>query len=258
MLTPRELSLSSIDSTGPSEMTNPCLKLEFQGKTMTVHRDGFTIGSSGQCDLILADPSIPRFHSLIHLQGGAVWIEAANDDSQIVVNGRNYRRLALRHDDRLSIGSTDFTVRMTNDMPSVLARAAQMEDLSLLTAEELCDRIIAEQSMIDEFIGGRRSGWDSLLRAIQSANEESQMGEPVLSHSAGEIPKDNLDLLLEQIQEISESLEERTRELSEHEKEVLQSTSIAEESQMRAVQKLDQIIDKLNEPDISGELRASA
>lgn len=258
MITPPESSISAMDSLNSHETTNAVLKLEFQGQTATVTRDGFTIGSSGQCDLILNDSTVPRLHSLIHLQGGAIWIEAANEDCDLIVNNRNYRRLALRHDDRLTIGSTELTVLMKNEIPSAISRAAQMEDLSLLTAEELCDRIISEQAMVDEFIGTRRSGWDALMRAIQSANEETDAEEVRIVDAANQIPKDNLDILLEQIQELNQTLEEHTRELSAHEKEVIESTTIAEESQMRAVQKLDQILDQLNEPEAPNELRASA
>lgn len=258
MITPPESSFSAMDSLNSRETMNAVLKLEFQGQTATVTRDGFTIGSSGQCDLILNDSTVPRLHSLIHLQGGAIWIEAANEDCDLIINNRNYRRLALRHEDRLKIGSTELTVLMKNEVPSAISRAAQMEDLGLLTAEELCDRIIAEQAMVDEFIGGRRSGWDALLQAIHSANEDAETEEARIANSAGEIPKDNLDILLEQIQELNQSLEEHTRELSAHEKEVIESSVIAEESQMRAVQKLDQILDQLKEPEAPNELRASA
>jgi len=64
--------------------------------------------------------------------------------------------------------------------------------------------------------------------------------------------------LLEQIQELNDSVQEQSRELSDHEKEVLEATSMMEESQNRAVQQLDEIIERLKNTDPPAGLRASA
>jgi hypothetical protein len=241
------------------ESNNVVLTLLFSGHSVTVTHDGFTIGSSRRCDLNLNDPSLPGLHSVIHMQSGAIWIEVAADNLTLTVNDRPYRRMALRHEDRLKIGSTEFEFQLKSEPVSNVSGSALDEDLSLLTAEELCDRILSEQSMVDEFIEGQRSGWEALLRAIKSAHEEVSVDQ--MDNDASTDHVENhvaFEKLLEQIQELNDSVQEQSRELSDHEKEVLEATSMMEESQNRAVQQLDEIIERLKNTDPPAGLRASA
>jgi len=172
MFTPHRSNFPVPSSSVDDESNNVVLTLLFSGHSVTVTHDGFTIGSSRRCDLNLNDPSLPGLHSVIHMQSGAIWIEVAADNLTLTVNDRPYRRMALRHEDRLKIGSTEFEFQLKSEPVSNVSGSALDEDLSLLTAEELCDRILSEQSMVDEFIEGQRSGWEALLRAIKSAHEE--------------------------------------------------------------------------------------
>lgn len=234
------------------------LRLQSLDYTVTVGRDGFTIGTSRQCDLTLRDPSVPAFHSIIHLQGGAIWIESANDAATIEVNGRLYRRMALRHDDCLRIGSIEFKVLLQPDTLSPADQASLNESLDLLTAEELCDRILSEQAMVEEFVEGRRAGWEALFRAIENANGEPEI--TVTQAQANAIPHDETGFegLLEQLQSLSQTINDRSQDLDDHERQILESTALLEESQQRVAQQIEQLLEQLNQSDPPNELRASA
>ena len=259
MFTPQRSTFPSPNSSNAEQSTSVVLTLQFSGQSVVVTHDGFTIGSSQRCDLPLNDTSIPGLHSVIHIQSGAIWIEAANDDTTVIVNHRPYRRMALRHEDCINIGSTELKILMINESITEVEVPALEEDLSLLSAEELCDRILSEQSMVSEFIEGRRSGWEALLQAIQAANDEPLLRQSSNDEVANQVSEnETFETLLDEIQGLNTSITEHTRELSDHEKELLESTLIMEESQMRAIQQLDDILEKLKNSDPPNELRASA
>ncbi len=255
MFTPQRSSVPGQDSLNIDHSTNSVLTLQSAGMSVVVTHDGFSIGASRQCDLTINEPSIPALHSVIHQQGGAIWIESADENTMLTVNDRPYRRMALRHDDRFQIGSMEFRILMTTETVAVTEQATISEDLTLLTAEELCDRILSEQSMVAEFVDGQRAGWEALLRAIEAADLE-QANEHLVEQQAAK-PDDEkvvFDAILEEIQALSETITDRTKELSHQEKDVLESTTILEESQQR----IDQILDQLTKNDPPNELRASA
>ncbi len=266
MFTPFRPGRPRIELSNLGDSANIVLTLHAHGSAVHVTHDGFSIGSSRQCDLSLAETSIPALHSVIHMQSGAIWIEAADDDSAILVNDRPYRRMALRHDDRLRIGTSEFTIHLQTESASMIEQAQAIvdEDLSLLTAEELCDRILSEQSMVAEFADGRRSGWEALMRAIESAHEEPVIDEPITNESLDESLKTQadeqivLDELLEQIQQLNRAIADRSVELSDHEKHVLESTTAMEEAQNQVTHRINEILEQLNQNDPPNELRASA
>lgn len=150
-------------------------------RRVEVDGDGFLIGRGDFCDLQLDGEDQPLVHSELHLQGGSVWIEAADETILLSVNGRLCRRIALREGDRLDIGSTEVIVHLgtpaegANPLPR-LTPAAE-EDLSLLTASELCDRIAAEQAEVDAFQQQQRSGYRSLLQAVESVLHDGTHAE---------------------------------------------------------------------------------
>ena len=83
---------------------------------------------------------------------------------------------------------------------------------------------------------------------------------PSASESKSYSPADDAgvyNLLLGQIQELQATIADRSRELSEKEAEVLASTSMIEETQQQVAERLDVILDHLNQAE-SNELRASA
>ena len=246
----------------PSQPVTSKLILQSAEGNLTVSHDGFTIGASRRCDLMIDEAGMPLLHSVIHLQGDAVWIEAADDQGTLEINGRPCRRMALRDDDRLKIGAREFTIMLKPEIQAPFKSSSLAEDLSLLTAEELCDRILSEQSMVDEFIGGQRAGWDALIRAIKEAHATPETmspnqieADPMTDESDDQ---KTLSRLIDQIQELNLAIAERTQELSQREQEVIESTSLLDESQREVSQRIEKLLDQLSQNDADKDLRASA
>ena len=266
MFTPIRSGFSDSDSFGGNQNWETNLRLQSDERCVTITHDGFTIGSNKHCDLSLDDDSVPTLLSIIHVQNGAVWIEAADESTRITINGRPYRRMALRHDDRLKLGNEEFRILMNAEPIAQTGSVTLKEDLSLLTAEELCDRILAEQTMVSDFVSGQRSGWDALLRAIEEANADDIITDEATEFPQAEIESEvapeaeqiALSNLLEQIQELNEAITDKTKELSDREKEVLETTSILEESQQQVTQRIDELLQQLNRNEPPSDLRASA
>ena len=258
MFTPLRSSLTS-ESSNIDNPEGVLLALQSELQSVAVTHDGFSIGSSRHCDLRLMEDAIQPLHSLIRMQCGAIWIEAADDETVLTVNDRPCRRMALRHGDRLKIGATEFTTILDTENVALFDQSVIDDDLALLTAEELCDRIVSEQSIVNELSDEHHSGWEALLHAIEAVGEEPQASEladeNLLSNSQELV---DYDALLGQIQELNETIADRTRELNAHEAEVLASTSILEESQQRVSQRLDEILDQLAKTEPPTEFRASA
>ena len=136
------------------------------------------------------------------------------------------------------------------------------DDLSLLSAEELCDRILSEQAMVDEFSEGQRAGWEGLLAAIEAVRETEQPTitlplevEQVVEAVAA---PDDCERLLEQIRELSEMVNGRSQELDDCENELVAATVLLEEAQERVSQQIEGLLEQLQTPTGEMELRASA
>lgn len=255
MFTPFHSAQADSNSQSGEPSTKLVLTLKFHAQSITVAHDGFSIGASPRCDLVITDTGVPLLHSVIHLQGGATWIETADNSAFLTVNEHVCRRMALRDQDRLRIGNVEFTVLMQPEIAVACADNVMTEDLALLTAEELCDRILSEQSMVAQFEGGQRSGWDALLRAIDAANEETATQHSLIvpdEHQAA------FHALLGQIHELNETITHRTRELTSHEANVLSSASMLDDTQQRVSQRLGEILEQLDKNEPPTELRASA
>lgn len=244
------------------------LTLHSDRMSVTVARDGFSIGSHHRCDLKLTGPSIPLLHSIIHHQCGAVWIEAADDETVLNVNERHCRRMALRPGDHFQVGPFEFTIdfgRLTlesfessaSDEPVPFEETT--ENLAELSAEELCDRIVSEQSMIKQLSEEVSSGWEALLHAIESVHET-----PLRSESPDEPTiafveeREGYDRLIDEIDQMQETIAEQTNELDEQEAIVGVTSTLMKESQQREDQRLDVVIEQLNKSESPNELRASA
>ena len=235
------------------------LVLEGPAESFVIDRDGLRIGSSSVCELPL--PGGPALHSVVHQQSGVTWIES-HEDASLIVNGHARRRMALRDGDVLELNGLELIVRFrsvedVDETPHGLG-----EDLSLLSAEELCDRILAEQAMVDEFFGGQREGWNGLLAAIEAAHETEHRTvtlplEVEQAIKAVATP-DDCERLLEQIRELSEMVNGRSQELDDCESELVAATALLEEAQERVSQQIEGLLEQLQTPAAEMELRASA
>ena len=244
------------DAAAPS---NIVLVLEGPNESFVIDRDGLRIGSSPVCELPL--PGGPLLHSVIHQQSGVTWIES-QEDANLIVNGCPRRRMALRDGDIMELDGIELIVRLRSiddmeEMPHGLE-----DDLSLLSAEELCDRILAEQTMVDEFSEGQRAGWDGLWAAIEAAGEikSAMITLPLEVEHAVEavVAPDNCERLLEQIRELSEMVNGRSQELDDCESELVAATTLLEEAQERVSQQIEGLLEQLQTQSGEMELRASA
>ncbi len=248
---------TAFDDAAP--LSNIALVLEGPAESFVIDRDGLRIGSSPVCELPL--PGGPPLHSVIHRQSGVTWIES-QEDANLIVNGCTRRRMALRDGDVLELNGLELIVRFrsvesVDEMPRGLE-----DDLSLLSAEELCDRILAEQDMVDEFSEGQREGWNGLLAAIEAVRETEQPVAtlPLEVERAVEpvAAPDNCERLLEQIRELSEMVNGRSQELDDCESELVAATALLEEAQERVSHQIEGLLEQLQTPTAELELRASA
>lgn len=240
--------------------------LEFEDRLLIIDHDRIRIGSGATCEIRL--PEGPVLHSVIRFEAGAVWIEADDESTDLTVNWRTCRRMALRDGDVITVAGCDITVlcRPVGTIEDDAARLA--EDISQLTAEELCDRMLSEQSAVDEFESSRLNGWRKLMAAIKEAAEAGQTPEElvhedllradVLDNSPAVEFSGDCERLLDQIREMSEMMSGRTQELDECENELLAATSLLQETQDRVSHQIEELLDQIGDASQPNELRASA
>ena len=241
---------SDIDSEIELEMV-----LEFDDRLLVVDHDRIRIGSGPMCEIRL--PRGPLLHSVIRTEAGVVWIEADDDSADLTVNWRTCRRMALRDGDVISVDGCDITV-LSRPASSVEDDAARRtEDATQLTAEELCDRILSEQSVVDEFDSSRLNGWQKLMAAIKAAAGRFPAAE--MDNSPAVEFSGDCERLLDQIREMSEMMSGRTLELDACENDLLAATSLLQETQDRVSRQIEELLDQIGDVSQPNELlRASA
>lgn len=210
-----------------------------------VEADGFLIGRGDFCDLRLDEPSLPMVHSEIHLDNGVIWIEAI-DAPSVEVNGKLVPRLTLRSGDTLRFGSVPATVRMGADAMNIGSTTdAAWEDLSHLSAVELCERIEAEEAAVRDEERQRWQGVESLLVALEQMLRTDR--ELVTDEARTEE-------ITQQLHALSEALAIRTQQLADQEQQFLNTAHEIKHSQDEMTRRMEVLIQQLD----TGELRASA
>lgn len=252
-----------------SDLSTPLVALRVvpagdAARLIFVDHDEFTIGSGDRCDLRLA--GLPRLHSRLHVQGPVIWIEAVDDDALVVVEHEIYRRRALRDGDQLTFDDVEATIHIGE--PSVRAAREmprsrwETEDPSLLSADELCERIEEEEMLVSDVDNRRKLGWAALMSAVQDVieqrafpSDESMIPVPLVAS----VSEEKFDELVAQVRDLSEALDERTKTLASQEALLIESSSQLAEAQLRVSRQLEQLLDRLSgEEDQPGELRVSA
>jgi hypothetical protein len=227
-------------------------------ESFSIECDEVRLGTSPKCELRLPDG--PSLHSIIRQQDGVSWIEAV-DGASLVVNGRSRRRMALREGDVLEVSGHTFNVRFDH-LDAGCDSASLVEDLTLLTAEELCDRIAAEQNMVNEFSQDQFSGWEKLLAAVHATHEEEHPTDVLpmaLPQSLSAVATTaDCERLFVQIRELSDLMDGHTDELDHCENELIAATSLLEEAQERVSHQIEELLDQLQAPVVEHELRVSA
>jgi hypothetical protein len=228
--------------------------LEFEGGNLAVDHDRIRIGTAEFCDLQL--PTGPRLHSTIRSEAGVVWIEADVDCTDLLVNWRTCRRMALRDGDVISAGGEDITVHTVPARTIAQDAATLAENISHLTADELCDRILSEQAEVDEFEANRLHGWKKLMTAMKQAMADDSSDVAALEEKL-EAPAQDCERLLGQIREMSDMMESRSQELDVCESDLLAATALLQETQDRVSRQIEDLLDQIATP-APAEMRASA
>lgn len=128
-----------------------------------------TIGRADFCEIQLDVSDVPLVHSEVICDGGVLRIEAVGPETLLEINGRRVSRLALRDGDRIAIGGFTLSIEIGHRQPAELDdRKTPRDDYSHLSASELCDLILAEQTEIEEFETRREGGLRRLVSAIES------------------------------------------------------------------------------------------
>ncbi|MBI1347888.1 hypothetical protein GC163_16555 [bacterium] len=229
-----------------------CVELECRIPERRLRRlrmdyDDFLIGRAEFCDLRLDDTDSPLVLAELHRQADVLWIESAEDGHPLTINGQGCQRLALRDGDVLTIGNGTIEICIDR-MPSFGTQSASLdEDLSALSADELCERIIAEQSEVDEFERKELEGWKSLVIALEQTLAEAQT-------QGGRVAQERIDGAITELRQLSVTLQSRADELLAREADFLETTAELRVAQTEMVQKLDLLLQQFDE----GELRASA
>ena len=241
---PTSISAHTTEPISASDLTTI---LEFGDRSVIVDQERIRIGSSPVCEIRLNHG--PLLHSVLCQDDGVLWIEADDPVNALAVNGQACRRMALRNGDTVTVAGEEFTVTQ-KDAASI---QGETTDLTSLSAEELCDRIMNEQAMVDEFDSNRLQGWQDLMTAIQNVDLDSIDNEiEIAEHER--VSTAQCERLLEQIHEISAMMNGRSQELDTCENELAAATSLLQETQERVSQQIQEVLDQIG----PRELRASA
>lgn len=222
------------------------------GSCSVVDRDMLRIGMSEICEIQLA--SGPLLHSVIHNEAGVVWIEADADALELLVNGRNCRRMALRDGDVIDAAGLRMTLRFRTVMAPEMINNG-ISGLSQMSADQLCDRILEEQTEVDAFESATRQGWQNLMAAMRAVHGSNALPEEM---PTVEETTDECERLLDQIRELSEMMNGRTEEIAEREAELAAATTLLNETHDRVSLQIEELLEQFGEIPHTGEMRASA
>lgn len=82
-----------------------------QGERIVVAKEPMTIGSAGDCAVVLPDDGVAQRHAVIEQTASGLVIRDLGTMSRVLVNGREVHEGRLKHGDELTIGRTRFVVQ---------------------------------------------------------------------------------------------------------------------------------------------------
>ena len=106
----------------------PSLRLQAPGTPATVYhmyKKITSLGSSPECDVILADPLVAESFAHIHFDGQVYTLATASRRHEIAINGKKRKKHRLTHDDRIVIGPFELRFSMMDDEAPAFAEAAK-------------------------------------------------------------------------------------------------------------------------------------
>ena len=106
----------------------PSLRVQIPGKGPTVYhlyKKITSLGSSGECDVVLPDPLVPESFAHIHFDGQVYTIATASRRHEVSINGKKRKKHRLTHEDRIVIGPIELRFQLVDDAPVAEADAAE-------------------------------------------------------------------------------------------------------------------------------------
>ena len=99
-----------------------CIVVTADGVSRRVGVAGLLIGRQGDCDIVIADPSVSRRHALIQLTGdGAVAVALGR--TALEINGKKCEKVQeLAHGDRIAFPGVALQVELEVQRPSASAK----------------------------------------------------------------------------------------------------------------------------------------
>ena len=225
--------------------------------------DRYLIGSGDWCDLCLGGPQMPVLHSVIHLDGEQVWIDAVAPTPELTINGHATQFGELQPDDTLQIGVFQFNLRQTKRvskltaMPSIdsVQPLPELDELPSLSASELIDLLAGELELADELERRKQRGTEALLDALrrQQVGGHKQFAAPSRIEIAAreQSVKQPADLMLEleaaiqSINKFAKELEGRSHQLSS--RDINSAATTLLEIQEQVVSRLDDVLAKVSQ-----------
>ncbi len=106
----------------------PSLRVQIPGKGPTVYhlyKKITSLGSSGECDVVLPDPLVPESFAHIHFDGQVYTIATASRRHEVSINGKKRKKHRLTHEDKIVIGPIELRFQLMDDAPVAEVDAAE-------------------------------------------------------------------------------------------------------------------------------------
>lgn len=88
-----------------------------KGARYPVGTEGLTLGRDDDCEVVIADPNVSRYHARLVLHNAAIWVQDAGSRNGVFVNEtRVVRHKQLGPGDDLVIGVHGFTLELDTVM----------------------------------------------------------------------------------------------------------------------------------------------
>ncbi len=84
-----------------------------KGARYPVGVDGLSVGRDEECEVVIADPNVSRYHARLVLHNAAIWVQDAGSRNGVFVNEtRVVRHRQLSPGDAMIIGAHHFTLEL--------------------------------------------------------------------------------------------------------------------------------------------------
>jgi len=88
-----------------------------KGSRYPVGADGLNLGRDEECEVVIADPNVSRYHARLVLHNAALWVQDAGSRNGVFVNQtRVVRHKQLSPGDTLIIGAHHFALELDEVM----------------------------------------------------------------------------------------------------------------------------------------------